>query len=154
LSIYKKARQLGKDDQEEITIFLEEGINVAHYEDNYLLDAIQSTELIFALADIVSNRAIYNRGNSIMTEMRLNGLLDEYQHDGDFAGFVSDVITENFFNYDWIAHETVIYDHKRGHTTFTAAVPIQMSILKENEDLFCGWSAEVQTEQGLVVVKG
>ena len=77
--------------------------------------------------------AFYGKGNSILDEMRDDGLLDEYERgDEAFTDFVAEVIGESFYDYDWIEQSTQRFDHKRGWTDLSMELSVPLGHLKES----------------------
>ena len=115
MSLYKKIRSLGVEDDAHVTFSYEEGCDVMHYNETHIDTAMSETGFAYTLAEAISEGILYRNGNSILEEMRTEGLLEEYERgDGTFVDFVAQVIEDNHFDFGWIEHSTEKYDHKHG----------------------------------------
>jgi hypothetical protein len=154
MSIYKKIRALGLDDNTEVNFTWEEGCGVMHYTDEYIGRAINETGIAHTLAGVITEGPLYENGNDILGEMRAEGLLDEYERGNcDFGDFVAEMILSEHWNYEWFDYETVKYDHKRGHTTFTLDFDVKAGDLKNHPTAFMGWTASVHTKDGMLTLE-
>ncbi len=153
MSFYKRIQALQLDDSTNVNLTWEEGVDVHHYTDDYLDEAVVDTGIAQTLAEAVAEGPLYETGNDILDEMRDEGLLDEYERGSeDFTNFVAEVIATEHWNYDWLDYSTEKYDHKRGFTTFTLDFDVKASDLKDHPDAFIGWTASVRTENGTLTL--
>ena len=154
MSLYKKIRSLGVEDDAHVTFSYEEGCDVMHYNETHIDTAMSETGFAYTLAEAVSEGILYRNGNSILEEMRTEGLLEEYERgDGTFVDFVAQVIEDNHFDFGWIEHSTEKYDHKRGYTTLSAEFDVPVSQLRREVHPLIGWQASVQTPNGYLTVE-
>ena len=58
------------------------------------------------------------------------------------------MITENFYDMDFVEHSTEKYDHKRGFCTLTAQVEVPLANFVEVNPFVSGWKVSVETENG------
>ena len=157
MSLYKKIKALGVEDDVKVNFSYEEGCDVLHYTEEEVETAMNQTGFAYTLAEAITDGVLYNKGNSILEEMRDEGLLDEYERgeddSGGFTAFVSEVIENEHWNYGWIEHSTEKYDHKRGYTELSAEFDIPLADLKGDPNPLIGWKASVQTPNGYLTVE-
>ena len=80
-------------------------------------------------------------------------MLDEYDRRSyAFEELVTEALVNKFYDADLISESTERFDHKRGFTTLTARVTALVEDMKNNsarfEQVFSGWTAEVQNQDG------
>ena len=154
MSLYKKIKALGVEDDVKVNFSREEGADVFHYTETEVETAMGETGFAYTLAEAITSGVLYENGNEILDEMREEGLLDEYERgDEAFTDFVSEVIEENHWNFGWIEHSTEKYDHKRGYTELSAEFDIALADLKDNPSPLSGWKTSVQTPNGYLTVE-
>ena len=131
-----------------VILTFEDGDDVIHCHDDYEDSAIGQTNIASYLSEMAINPSLGN--NHVIQEMRSNGLLEEYNRgDDDFESFVSNVVHENWREYDWIETSTEIYDHKRGFTTVSAFLETTVdSVIKLADFELSGWNIQVDTPLG------
>ena len=133
MSLYKKIKALGVEDDVKVNFSYEEGADVLHYTEEEVETAMSETGFAYTLAEAITDGVLYKKGNHILDEMRDEELLAEYERgDEAFTDFVSDVISEEHWNYGWIEHSTEKYDHKRGFTNLSAEFDISLADLKDD----------------------
>tara|TARA_R110002126_G_scaffold131736_1_gene275640 strand:- start:32 stop:499 length:468 start_codon:yes stop_codon:yes gene_type:complete len=154
MSLYKKIKALGVEDDVPVTFEWEEGCDVLHYNETHVETAMQNTGAAYILAEAITEGVFYEKGNEILEEMRTEGLLDSYERgDENFTDFVSEVITEEFWNFDWLENATERYDHKRGWTDISMELSIPLGDLKDQDFVLSNWTPKVQTPNGYLTVK-
>ena len=157
MSLYKKIKALGVEDDVKVNFSYEEGCDVLHYTEEEVETAMNQTGFAYTLAEAITDGVLYNKGNSILEEMRDEGLLDEYERgeddSGGFTDFVSEGISEEHWNYGWFEYSTEKYDHKRGYTELSAEFDIPLADLKDDPHPLIGWKASVQTPNGYLTVE-
>ena len=93
MSLYKKIKALGVEDDVKVNFSYEEGCDVLHYTEEEVETAMSQTGFAFTLAEAITDGVLYRKGNSILDEMRDEELLEEYERgDEAFTDFVSEVI--------------------------------------------------------------
>ena len=155
-SFYDKIKALGATDETTVKFSWEEGCDVFHYNETHVETALGETGAAYVLAEAITDQfsAFYGKGNSVLDEMREDGLLDEYERgDEAFTDFVAEVIGESFYDYDWIEQSTQRFDHKRGWTDLTMELSIPLGDLKDQSFVLSGWEAKVQTPNGYLTVE-
>jgi len=152
MSISKKLQSLNLSEDAMITLTYEEGADVFHYNETEVDTAISETSVINEFAALIANSKLDARNRwsgNILEHLRSEDYLDEYDRGTySFEEFLTDTLTENFYDTDLIEHSTEKYDHKRGFTTLTAVVEIPVSNFIEVDPLVVGWKASIATENG------
>ena len=155
MSFYKRLRSLGLKDDAPVVMTYEEGCDVHHYTDDFIDNAIRTTGILDTLAEAITSPPLYNSpSNHVLEEMRSESLLDYYERGGPelFSEYVCDVLGENHWDYDWFERETERYDYKRGFTTFRLAFDMKVSDFKDCTSSMPGWTAEVETDDGHLII--
>ena len=158
-SFYDKIKALGATDETTVNFSWEEGCDVFHYNETHIETAMGETGAASVLAEAITDRlgVFYGKGNSILDEMREDGLLDEYERDGAVGGFeefVTEVISESFYDYDWIEQSTQRFDHKRGWTDLSMELSAPLGHFKEefyNMNPLPNWTCQVRDGKGNLV---
>ena len=154
MSLYKKIKSLGVEDDTAVTFSFEDGCDVFHFNETHIETAMSNTGIAYSLAEAITQGVLYENGNEILSEMREEGLLDDYERgDEAFTDFVSEVIESEHWNFGWIEHSTEKYDHKRGFTSLSAEFDIPLADLKNDPMPLIGWKASVQTPNGHLTVE-
>tara|TARA_Y100001973_G_scaffold101835_1_gene165687 strand:- start:1033 stop:1500 length:468 start_codon:yes stop_codon:yes gene_type:complete len=153
LSLYKKIKSLGVEDDATVTFSYEEGAEVFHFNETHVETAMSQTGFATTLAEAVAEGFLYKNGNEVLDEMREEELLSDYDRgDESFVEFVAEVIENEHWNYCWFEHSTEKYDHKRGYTELSAEFAVPLSELKDELYPLPGWKASVQTPNGYLAV--
>lgn len=159
-TFYDKIKALGATDETTVNFSWEEGCDVFHYNETHVETALSETNAVYVLAEAIADKfgVFYNKGNSILDEMREDGLLDEYERgEGYFTDFVAEVIGDSFYDYDWIEQSTQRFDHKRGWTDLSMALSAPLGHFKEdfyNSNPLPGWTCQVRDGNGNLVTLG
>ena len=154
-TFYDKIKALGATDETQVTFEWEEGCDVFHYNETHVETAMSETGAAYALAEAITEGVFYEKGNSVLEEMREDGLLDEYERDGGFTDFVAEVIDSEFYNYDWIEQSTQRFDHKRGWTDLSLSLNIPLGDLKDTKyNPLPSWDCQVRDGNGNLVTLG
>ena len=154
-TFYDKIKALGATDETQVTFEWEEGCDVFHYNETHVETALGETGAAAVLAEAITEGVFYEKGNSVLEEMREDGLLDEYERDGGFTDFVAEVIDSEFYNYDWIEQSTQRFDHKRGWTDLSLSLSIPLGDLKDTEhNPLPSWDCQVRDGNGNLVTLG
>ena len=156
-SFYDKIKALGATDETTVKFSWEEGCDVFHYNETHVETALGETGAAYVLAEAITDQfsAFYGKGNSVLDEMREDGLLDEYERgDEAFTDFVAEVIGESFYDYDWIEQSTQRFDHKRGWTDLSMELSAPLGHFKEefyNMNPLPNWTCQVRDGKGNLV---
>ena len=147
MSFHNKLKSAGLSSTDKITLTYQTGGDVVHAWDGYEQEVLQETGFADTVAELISTSGF---SNSVIQDMRDNDYLDDYPRDhSGFQEFVSEVITENFWDMDFIERSTERYDYKRGFFNLEANVETTVGdVLSTPEYAFTGWSTTVNTSLG------
>ena len=153
MGLIDKLQEANLDKDTRIELYMEEGEDVIHCNDDYRHNVVENSGLIEELATLTMHPA--NSKRFLLKEMRDEGLLDEYER-GEFYfdEFVSDIINDSWYEYDWIETETEQYDYKRGFCTARIEFDTTVGDLIENMNDYSwsGWAGEVETGLGTLKI--
>ena len=152
MSKIQKLKDANLTTNTKVMLKYEDGNDVVHCHDNYEDDVVGGTCIASYLSEMAINPSLGN--NHVIQEMRENGLLDDYARGSDdFEDFVSEVVSENWREYDWIEASTEKYDHKRGFTTVSAFLETTVEAVSNMADFeLAGWVIEVDHPLGALVI--
>ena len=154
MSLYKKIKSLGVEDDTAVTFSFEDGCDVFHFNETHIETAMSNTGIAYSLAEAITQGVLYDKGNEVLEEMRTEGLLGEYERGEEiFTDFVQEVIEENHYDYSWLDFSTEKYDYKRGYTTVTAEFAVRLGDLKGYPAPLPGWTTSVRTPNGYLTVE-
>ena len=151
MSIYKKLQSLNLTEDSMISLRYSEGADVFVHNETEVETAMSETDVINRFSELIATpglRAQTRWGEDIIGELRSSGFLEEYERDYTFSDFISETISENFYDLEFIEHSTERYDHKRGFTTLTAEVQVPVKNLIEESPFISGWNISVETNDG------
>lgn len=150
MSRIQKLKEANLNPGTTVRLKYEDGSDVIHANDNYIENVINSTYITDHLTDLVLNPMLGN--NQILAEMREQGLLDSYERGSFyFEDFVSEVVEQNWQDYNWIESATKIYDHKRGFTTVSTTIKTTSDAITQMADFeLVGWKIEVDHPLGIL----
>tara|TARA_B100000212_G_scaffold335441_1_gene307410 strand:+ start:431 stop:907 length:477 start_codon:yes stop_codon:yes gene_type:complete len=156
-TILEKIKSLNLDDDAIVTLTCEEGTDVFHFNETEIETALSETGVVESFAELISTPGLNAMdswsGDSIIQNLRDQDLLESYERDGDFAGYLTEVINENFYDVELIDYSTEKYDHKRGFTTLTATAKVTVENLIATAPMLFGWSATVDTDAGVLTLE-
>jgi len=147
MSFHSKLKSAGLNSKDKITLTYQTGGDVVHAWDGYEQEVLEETGFANTVAELISTSGF---NNNVIQDMRDSDYLDDYPRDhSGFQEFVSEVITENFWDMDFIERSTERYDYKRGFFNLEANVETTVGdVLSTPEYAFTGWSTTVNTSLG------
>jgi len=151
MSIYKKLQSLNLTEDSMVSLRYSEGTDVFVHNETEVETAMAETDVINRFSELIATpglRAQTRWGEEIISELRNSGFLEEYERDYTFSDFISDTISENFYDIEFIESSTEKYDHKRGFCTLSAEVEIPYGNLTEAQPDLFGWDVVVETPLG------
>ena len=139
------------------TLSYEDGCDVFHYLDDHTEDAVNETKTVAALAELIvsiPSVSLEYSDNSILDDLKNESLLaTDISEKEDLKQIIQETISETFFEYNWVTYSTEHYDYKRGFTTVSATVKVNLLDLKDfTEEDLAGWRIEVPTDNGTVIL--
>ena len=153
--IVEKLRNLNLPEDSLVNLSFEDHSEVFHYTEDYHDEVLSDTGIIESIASLVSTFKdnVTSYGDSILENMRQNNLLDNYERDGTFDDYLSEVLYESHWDLDIVEWSTEKYDHKRGCCTVSATFAVPLSCLYANpEAQLTGWEASVKTPLGTLIL--
>ena len=153
MSLQNKLREADLADDFEITLRFEAGADVIHAFDDHFRRALDDTDFASTVAGVVCHGGFDNQA---ISDMRSQDFLEDYERDGSgFEHFVAQVISENFYELDFLDTTLEQYDYKRGFLTFEASVTTTVGNIRTSPaGLFAGWSTTVPTNIGELTING
>ena len=101
---------------------------------------------------------VYNYGSAILEEMRFNGALDDYDHEGWFEEYLAEVLTTTIYDGEYgLDYSTEQYDYKRGFCNIATEVQVQVSDVyalgSDANSFVAGFDVLVETKAGKLTLK-
>ena len=130
MSITQTLKNLNLEPDSLVTLTYSEGTDVFVHNETEIETALAETDVVSTFSELIATPRLTVTtpyGGNVLESLREEGYLDEYDRDGDFGGYLNEVITDNFYDLELIEHSTEKYDHKRGFCTLTAEVQIPVS---------------------------
>ncbi len=141
-----KLRELNVADDDFVTLSFTEGNDVWHCTDSYVQDSVYETETAAMLAGLLSSGVpIYSTwgeattGADILSEMRFNGLLEDYDYEGWFEEYLTEKLQESIHEGEYsLEYSTEQYDYKRGRCDISTEIRVRVGDMfaAENSDDF------------------
>jgi hypothetical protein len=155
MSIYKKLKSLNLPEDAMVSLRFSEGTDVFVHNETEVETALSDTDVVNKFSELIATRGLNAQtrwGDNIISEMREQGMLDEYERDDTFSDFISEMVHDNFYEFEFIESSTEKYDHKRGFCTLSAEIEVPlMNLVSTQPDLF-GWDVVVETPLGSLTV--
>tara|TARA_R110000824_G_scaffold58774_2_gene158556 strand:- start:7629 stop:8099 length:471 start_codon:yes stop_codon:yes gene_type:complete len=155
MTITNKLQTLNLEDDTFVTLTYTDGVEVFVHNDTAIETAISETDVISQFSDLISIPGINatdSYGTNIMNELRDNGLLDGYPRDFTFAEYLTDALSENFYEQTFIESTVEQYDYKRGHCTLGATINILVQDFIAANPHTDNWTATVPTSNGMLTL--
>ena len=150
-TIAEKIQNLNIDDNAFVTLEYSEGVDVFVHNETAVDTAIGETDVVSQFCELVATPGLQAEdgwGNNILSELRNNGWLDDYERDYTFAEYLTETVRENFYDLEFIEKSVESYDYKRGFCTLSTTVRVPASNFIETSPLVSGWNVSVSTENG------
>ena len=150
-TIAEKIQNLNIDDNAFVTLEYSEGVDVFVHNETAVDTAIGETDVVSQFCELVATPGLQAEdgwGNNILSELRENGFLDDYERDYTFAEYLTDTIRENFYDIEFIEKSVESYDYKRGYCTLSTTVKVPAANFIKASPFVAGWSVSVSTENG------
>lgn len=156
-STIEKIKNLNLPNTTKVTMTYEGATDVYVHNETAIDTAISDTDVISTLAELITeypklNASSQNGAGSdgILSYLRSAGHLADYERGNfEFSDFVTEVLTENFYDLDFIDSSVHAYDYKRGECTLSTEVTTTVgNLLSEEPSSLCLWTVSVPTENG------
>ena len=152
MSIVKKLQSLNLSDDAVVTLTYEEGTDVFVHNETEVEDAMNETSVISEFAALIAQSKLDARNRwsgNILEHLRAEDYLEDYERGSyAFEDYLTETLSENFYDTELIEYSTEKYDHKRGFTTLTAQVEVPLSNFVEVDPFVTGWTVSVETDNG------
>jgi hypothetical protein len=151
MSIIQKLKNLNLKNNPPITLVYESGTDVFVHNETEIETALSETETVSEFCDLVASlgsSAMDGYGNYIIPAMREEGYLEDYDRDHTFSEYLTETLTENFYDQQFIESSVERYDHKRGFCTLEATVKVPLNEFIEKSPFVSGWTVSVPTDNG------
>jgi len=155
MSVYKKLQSLNLPEDAKVSLRFSEGADVFVHNETEVETALSDTDVVNRFSELVATRGLNAQtrwGDNIVDEIRNQGMLDDYVRDDTFSDFISEMMHENFYEFDFIETSTEKYDHKRGFCTLSAEVEVPIVNLMQVQPNLFGWDVVVETPLGSLSV--
>ena len=137
----------------------EESVDVWHISDDYIDNAVAETKTASMLARLLatSNITVYSRyEEDILSEMRDNGLLEDYDYEGWFEKYLDETLRSSAYEWDLLTFGTERHDHKRGVCAVSTNLKVLAADLYGLQDdadaAVSGFDVVVPTRDGLLTL--
>ena len=151
MSIITKLQSLNLEPDAMVTLTYSEGVDVFVHNETEVETAMAETDVISTFSELIATPKLQvstQYGGNVLDRLREDEFLNDYSRDGDFSSYLSEVISDNFYDVDFIEYSTEKYDHKRGFCTLTAQVQVPVDNIIEHSPFLSGWTASVNTSNG------
>jgi hypothetical protein len=132
--------------------------SVWHITDDHVESALSETSTADILAGALATPGVTvlsRYDEDILVNIRDNGLLEDYDRDGDFEGYLAGVIRQEAYELDLLSISVERHDHKRGTCEVASNIKVTAADLRglDYPDAFVsGWEVAVQTAAGTLTL--
>tara|TARA_R110000824_G_scaffold58444_3_gene157987 strand:+ start:1209 stop:1682 length:474 start_codon:yes stop_codon:yes gene_type:complete len=152
MSFIQKLKKLKIDPTTMVTLTYVDGVDVFIHNESEVETALAETNVIEEFCELIATpglNATTMYGTPILEELRASSLLEEYERGTqEFAQYLTDVINDNFYEFDFIDTNIQKFDHKRGFCELRAEVKIPAGELIDSSAFVNSWTVSVPTETG------
>jgi hypothetical protein len=157
MSIIEKLTNMELPEDTTVSLTLSDGCDVFVHNETDVDTALAETSVVSGFSELVATsglNACTGYGDNIVESLRDAGHLESYERDTfGFSDHIAETITENFYDLELIDYSTEKYDYKRGFTTLTAEVQVNIQDLLNSAPFLGGWEARVQTANGTLTIE-
>jgi len=153
MSIIENLKNLDLESGATATLTYSEGTDVFVHNETEVETALAETDVVRNFAELIATPGLKVNtlfGTNVLQSLRDDGLLDDYERDDTFSDYLYEVITDNFWDVDFIESSTEKYDYKRGFCTLSTEVVVPVAQLLELQPYLTGWSASVRANGGML----
>ena len=151
MSIYETLTSMNLPGDTVVNLSYSEGTDVFVHNETEVETALEQTSVVNSFSELIATPGFFvttQYGGNVMESLREEGLLEEYDREGWFAEYLSETISNNFYDIDLIDCSTEKYDHKRGFTTLSAEVQCTLENMLETRPTLYGWDVTIRTAAG------
>jgi hypothetical protein len=136
-----------------VSLNYSEGADCFMHTEDQVETAMSETDVLYRFANLVATPGLCVKtryGTEVISELRENGFLEEYERNFTFSDHIEEIVRDNYYDLDLLEHSTEAYDYKRGFCTLTADLLVSADELYKNEDMvdLTGWEVSVATSDG------
>ena len=170
--IVNTLRDLNVDENDYLTLSYNEGADVWHINESHVEETVSETDTVNLLAGLLasgvrvySEWGIPSEHSDVVSEMRSNGALDDYDREGWFDDYLTEVLTSTIYDNEYsLEYSTEQYDYKRGRCEISTTVRLRAGDLYDLENqkdalssvtadsLVSGFDISVQTVNGTLTL--
>ena len=152
MSIVSRLKDLELDPSTLITLSYSDGADVFVHNETEVDTALSETDVVSRFCNLIATPKIHPTtayGTDILEEMRDGYYLNDYERGSDdFADYLCEVVTDNFYDFEFIEHSVEKYDYKRGFCRLSAEVQLSLSEILETNVSLTGWEISVPVDGG------
>ena len=156
MSIFETLTSMNLPNDTVVNLSYSEGTDVFVHNETDVDTAISDTSVITSFSELVSTPGLNvstQYGTNVLDSLRDEGLLDSYERGSfSFSDYLTETITDNFYDVDLIEYSTEKYDHKRGFTTLSADVQVSLEEMLTTRPSLYGWDVSVKTAAGTLTL--
>ena len=157
MSFTQKLKNLGVDPSTSATLTYVDGVDVFVHNETEIETALAETNVVSQLCELVATPGLNVttvHGTHILQELRNSQLLDEYERgDFEFADYLTEIVNDNFYDFDFIDVSVEKFDHKRGFCELRAEVNVPVGELIDASAFLSTWTVSVPTENGVLTLE-
>ena len=115
MSMLGKLRNMNLDNDTTVMLSYSDGTDVFVHNETEVDDALEYTDVVSTFAELIATPGLKVRtrwGGEVLQSLRDEGLLDDYERDGTFEEYLTTIITENFYDQEFVEYSTEKYDQK------------------------------------------
>ncbi len=157
MSLAKKLKNLNIDPTTMATLTYIDGVDVFIHNQDEVETALSETKVVEEFCELIATPGLdvtTMYGTPILEELRQCSLLEEYERGTyAFAEYLTDVVNDNFYEFDFIDTNVQKFDHKRGFCELRAEVQVPVGQLVDSTALISSWTVSVPTENGILTIE-
>jgi hypothetical protein len=157
MSIIEKLTNMKLPEDTTVSLTLSDGCDVFVHNESEIDTALAETSVVAGFSELVATSGLNAQtsyGDNIVESLRDAGHLESYDRDTfGFSDHIAEAITDNFYDLELIDYSTEKYDYKRGFTTLTAEVQVNIQDLLNTAPVLGGWEVRVQTADGTLTIE-
>ena len=168
--IVNKLRELDVSDDDYVTLAYAEGADVWHINESHVEETVAETNTAAMVAGVLASGVpAYSEWGSpanstdIVSQMRFDGALDDYDREGWFEDYLTEVLATTIYDNEYcLEYSTEQYDYKRGRCDISATVRVRagdLYNLEEDQDtlttadsVVSGFAVSVKTSAGTLTL--
>jgi len=160
-SIIETLQELNVSDEDFVYLNYTDTASVWHIADDHIETALAETNTAEMLARLLACPAkvtvLSRYDEDILSYMRAEGMLEDYDREGGFEEYLTEKIQEEAYQYDLLTISTERHDHKRGTCEVASNVKVLAGELYQMGDRLAdafvsAFDVVVQTQNGTLTL--